>query len=185
MNNATGKKRRSQQKSTLMVEDDPDDRLLVEEAFRENRRGNELYFVKDGEELLNYLHHLGNYSDAEKYPTPDLILLDLNLPRMDGREALAELKADHELRRIPVVVLTTSQAEEDVWHTYDLGVAGFITKPVTFEGLVEVIRTLSRYWFDIVELPRGEQVKRVSTNHLAIPVQEVAFSNERYGRDES
>lgn len=135
----------------LMAEDDADDRLLIQEAFRESCLINDLLFVQDGEDLMDYLHRQGRY--AASAPRPGLILLDLNMPRKDGREALAEIKADPELRTIPIVVLTTSKAEEDILRTYDLGVAGFITKPVTFEGLVEVIKALSRYWFEIVELP--------------------------------
>ena len=102
---------------------------------------------------MDYLKHRGRFSDPAQAPRPGLILLDLNMPRKDGREALAEIKADPELRRIPVVVLTTSQAEEDIYSTYDLGVNSFITKPVTFEGLVKVMNTFSNYWFAIVRLP--------------------------------
>lgn len=135
----------------LLAEDDADDRLLVKEAFRESRLGNRLVFVENGKDLMDYLHQRGRYSAST--PRPGLILLDLNLPRKDGREALAEIKADPHLRRIPVVVLTISKAEEDILRTYDLGAAGYITKPVAFEGLVEVIKVLGRYWFEIVELP--------------------------------
>jgi CheY-like chemotaxis protein len=114
-------------------------------------------FVGDGRELLDYLRRTGRYADpALEAPRPGIILLDLNMPKKDGREALAEIKADGSLRRIPVVVLTTSKDEEDVFRTYDLGVNSFITKPVTFGGLVEVMRTWSRYWFEIVELPDGD-----------------------------
>lgn len=135
----------------LLAEDDLDDRLLVQEAFHESRLGNRLVFVENGEDLMDYLHQRGRYSAST--PRPGLILLDLNLPRKDGREALAEIKTDPHLRRIPVVVLTISRAEEDILSSYDIGAAGFITKPVTFEGLVEVVRMLGRYWFEIVELP--------------------------------
>jgi CheY-like chemotaxis protein len=137
----------------LMAEDDADDRMLVKDAFRESRLGNDLFFVQDGEELMDYLLHQDEYANAASAPRPGLILLDLNMPRKDGREALVEIKADPNLRRIPVVVLTTSKAEEDILRTYDLGAAGFITKPVTFEGLVEVVKSLGKYWFEIVELP--------------------------------
>ncbi len=118
----------------LMAEDDTDDRLLAQEAMLESRVLNELYFVEDGVQLLSYLHGKGSYSDRTRYPMPGLILLDLNMPKMDGREALAKIKADKSLRRIPVVILTTSKAEEDMVKGYDLGAASYITKPVTFEA---------------------------------------------------
>jgi CheY-like chemotaxis protein len=137
----------------LMADDDEDDRLMTKEALEEARLKNELRFVEDGEELMNYLRHQGEYADAEKAPRPGLILLDLNMPRKDGREALKEIKADPELRRIPIIVLTTSKAEEDILRTYDLGVNSFITKPVSFDGLVEVMKSLALYWLEIVELP--------------------------------
>lgn len=138
--------------SLLIADDDPDDRLLAEEALVESRLANGMHFVEDGEQLLDFLNQRGIYS-GQDLPRPGLILLDLNMPRKDGREALQEIKADPNLRRIPVVVLTTSKAEEDVLRTYDLGVNSFIVKPVTFEQLVEVMRALGRYWFEIVELP--------------------------------
>jgi CheY-like chemotaxis protein len=144
----------------LMADDDEDDRMLAREALAESRLANALYFVGDGEELLDFLHRRGAYTDPERAPRPGVILLDLNLPRMDGREALREIKADPELRRIPVVVLTTSEAEEDIVRSYDLGANSFITKPVTFEGLVQVMQTIGRYWFDIVELPAAEGAGR-------------------------
>lgn len=137
----------------LMADDDADDCLLTKEALAESRVINKLYIVSDGEQLLDYLFHRNAYADTARWQRPDLILLDLNMPRKDGREALREIKADSTLRRIPVVVLTTSKAEEDILRTYDLGASAFITKPVTFEGLVEVVKTLGRYWFEIVELP--------------------------------
>ena len=136
----------------LMADDDPDDRMLAKEAFEENRLANNLVFVEDGEEALDYLKGTGKYANTN--PTkPGLILLDLNMPKKDGREVLKELKADPILRRIPVVVLTTSEAEEDILRSYDLGVNSFITKPVSFEELVRVIRTIGSYWFEIVEVP--------------------------------
>ncbi|HMQ34995.1 MAG TPA: response regulator [Chloroflexaceae bacterium] len=138
----------------LLADDDPDDRMLAKEALEESRLANRLLFVEDGEELLDYLYQRGAYTDPEAAPRPGIILLDLNMPRKDGREALREIKADPQLRAIPVVVLTTSKAEEDIYRSYDLGVSSFITKPVTFEGLVEVMRALGKYWFEIVELPR-------------------------------
>ena len=136
----------------LVAEDDPDDRLLMREAFEESRLANELHFVEDGEELLDYLNKRNAYAD-QNAPYPGLILLDLNMPRKDGREALAEIKEIPELRRIPVVVMTTSKAEEDILRTYDLGVSSFIVKPITFDGLIRVMQALGRYWFEIVELP--------------------------------
>lgn len=137
----------------LMAEDDADDRLLVKDALEESRVLNVLHFVEDGEQLLDYLRRQGRYSDPETSPRPGLILLDLNMPRMDGREALRAIKADPELRRIPVVVMTTSKAEEDIFRSYDLGASSYITKPVTFERLVELMRTLGHYWIEFVELP--------------------------------
>lgn len=138
----------------LIADDDAEDRMLVRDALEESRLKNSIHFVENGEELMDYLHHRGKYADTEVYPTPGLILLDLNMPKKDGREALKELKADDRLRLIPVVVLTTSKAEEDILRTYDLGVSSFITKPVTFSSLVDVMKTLSKYWFEIVELPK-------------------------------
>lgn len=138
----------------LIADDDAEDRMLVKEALEENRLTNEIQFVENGEELIDYLHNRGRFSDKNQFPTPGLILLDLNMPKKDGREALKEIKADEHLRVIPVVVLTTSKAEEDILRTYDLGVSSFITKPVTFAALVEVMKTLTKYWFEIVELPK-------------------------------
>ena len=137
----------------LMAEDDADDRLMTREAFQECRLGNPLQFVADGEELMDYLKRRGAFADAVRYPMPGLILLDLNMPRKDGREALREIKADPELREIPVVVLTTSKAEEDVANSYSDGANSFITKPVSFAALIEVVQTLGKYWLQIVDLP--------------------------------
>jgi CheY-like chemotaxis protein len=137
----------------LLADDDEEDRMLAANALEESRVVNELRFVEDGEELLDYLYHRGKYAAPGSSPTPGLILLDLNMPRKDGREALREIKSDPDLRRIPVVVLTTSKAEEDIYRTYDLGANSFITKPVSFEGLVAVMRDIGRYWIEIVELP--------------------------------
>jgi CheY-like chemotaxis protein len=138
----------------LMADDDEEDCALTKEAMTDARLANEMRFVYDGEELMDYLHRRGSYADGGvAAPRPGVILLDLNMPKKDGREALAEIKSDPDLRRIPVCVLTTSAAEEDVFRSYDLGVNSFITKPVTFAGLVEVMQTWSRYWFEIVELP--------------------------------
>ena len=137
----------------LMADDDADDRRLTKEALEESRLANDLRFVENGEELLSYLRREGEYADAESSPRPGLILLDLNMPRKDGRTALKEIKADPELRQIPVTVLTTSKADEDIFRSYDLGVNSYIVKPVTFEALVDILQTLEKYWFEIVELP--------------------------------
>lgn len=137
----------------LIADDDAEDRMLIRDALKESRLVNNLMFVHDGEQLLDYLCHRGDYADKEKYHRPGLILLDLNMPRKDGREALVEIKSDPVLRTIPVVVLTTSKAEEDILRTYDLGVSSFITKPVSFNSLVNIMQTLKKYWFEIVELP--------------------------------
>ena len=141
----------------LMADDDPDDRLLAERALKEARLKNGIRFVEDGEELMDYLHRRGKYSDPTSSPRPGLILLDLNMPRKDGREALAEIKGDPELHKIPVVILTTSKAEEDIVRSYDLGVNSYITKPVSFAGLAEVMKVLHIYWFEIVKLPNGSK----------------------------
>jgi CheY-like chemotaxis protein len=137
----------------LMADDDEDDRMLAQKALRGSRLANEMRFVTDGEELMRYLRQEPPFGMGADAPRPGIILLDLNMPKMDGREALSAIKTDPELRHIPVVVLTTSGAEEDIVRTYDLGVNSFITKPVTFEGLIQVMQTLSRYWFEIVDLP--------------------------------
>lgn len=139
----------------LMADDDADDRRLTQEALEESRLANDLRFVENGEELLRYLRREGVYADPEKSPRPGLILLDLNMPRMDGRAALSEIKKSPDLRQIPVVILTTSKADEDVYSSYDLGVNSYIVKPVTFAALVDILQTLEKYWFQIVELPPG------------------------------
>jgi CheY-like chemotaxis protein len=138
----------------LMADDDPDDRLLTQRALATARVINELRFVEDGEELMDYLHQRGAYTN-ESAPRPGLILLDLNMPRKDGREALQEIKQHPVLHRIPVVVMTTSKEEEDVFRSYDLGANSFVTKPVTFERLVELMSVLGKYWIEIVELPKN------------------------------
>lgn len=137
----------------LMADDDEDDCMLAREALAESRLANDLYLVRDGEELMDYLYQRGQYTDLKLAPRPGLILLDLNMPKKDGREALREIKADPQLKHIPVVVLTTSKAEEDIYRSYELGANSYITKPVTFASLVEVMRTIGKYWFEIVELP--------------------------------
>ena len=137
----------------LIADDDPDDRELTRDALQECRLANEVHFVRDGEELMEYLRREGAYANLIEQPLPGLILLDLNMPRKDGREALKEIKSDRDLRRIPVVVLTTSKADEDILRTYDLGVNSYVTKPVTFDSLVETLKVLGKYWFEIVVLP--------------------------------
>ena len=137
----------------LMADDDADDRLLAKDALAECQLPSELHFVENGEELLDYLHRRGKYTQLSESPRPGLILLDLNMPKKDGREALREIKADPGLRKIPVVVLTTSKADTDIGRIYELGANSFIAKPVSFESLVDVMKILGRYWFEIVELP--------------------------------
>jgi two-component system response regulator len=142
--------------SILLADDDEEDRELTRDALQHSLLANELRCVVDGQELMDYLRREGPYADpSADAPRPGIILLDLNMPKKDGREALAEIKADESLRRIPVVVLTTSSDEQDVVRSYDLGVNSFITKPVTFAGLVEALRVWGRYWFELVELPNG------------------------------
>ena len=139
----------------LMADDDEDDRVLTADALKRSRLINDLRFVVDGEDLMHYLRGQGAYADGGiPAPRPGLILLDLNMPKKDGREALGEIKTDSDLRRIPVVVLTTSRAEEDIVRTYDLGVNSFVSKPVTFEELASAMQRLACYWFDLVELPQ-------------------------------
>jgi len=145
----------------LMADDDPDDRELTREAFVESKIANDLRFVEDGEELLDYLHRRGKYVDPASSPRPSIILLDLNMPKKDGREALREIKADPQFRPIRVIIMTTSKAEEDILRAYDLSAASYITKPVTFDGLIDVIKTLGKYWLEIVELPdHGDHAAR-------------------------
>ncbi len=138
----------------LMAEDDADDRQMTKEAFEENRVANDLRFVENGDELIDYLKRRGKYSDPAKSPRPGLILLDLNMPKKDGRQALQEIKADPNLKNIRIVILTTSKAENDISRCYDLSASSYITKPVTFDRLVEVVNTLGKYWLEIVELPQ-------------------------------
>ncbi len=138
----------------LMADDDPDDRLLCEQALEESRVINDLRFVEDGEELLEYLNRSGRYAEPGAAPRPGLILLDLNMPRVDGRQALGSIKADPALRRIPVVVMTTSQAEEDIVRSYDLGANSYVTKPVTFERLVDLMKAMGNFWIEFVEIPK-------------------------------
>lgn len=137
----------------LMADDDPEDRMLARDALAESRLANELREVEDGEQLLQYLRREAPYADPATSPTPGVILVDLNMPKKNGLAAITEIKRDARLRHIPIVVLTTSKAEVDIARSYDLGVNSYITKPVTFDGLVEVMRSFGRYWFEIVELP--------------------------------
>lgn len=141
----------------LLADDNEDDRLMTREALVENFVHNELREVEDGEELMEYLQRRGKYSAPESSPRPGLILLDLNMPRKSGHEALKEIKADPSLRRIPVIILTTSRAEEDIVYSYDLGVNSFICKPVSFEGLVEVMKSIGKYWIEVCATPSTEE----------------------------
>lgn len=142
----------------LMADDDADDRQMTREAFEESRLANDLRFVENGVQLMDYLLRLNNFQSPESSPRPGLILLDLNMPKMDGREALQQIKSDPRLKNIRVVVMTTSKAEEDIVRTYDLGASSYVTKPVTFAALVDVIRTMGKYWLEIVELPNDAEV---------------------------
>jgi CheY-like chemotaxis protein len=149
----------SKKKSVVIVvaEDDPEDCLFIKDAFKEGLLVNGLRFVEDGEELMDYLRHGGKFKDPSSSPRPGIILLDLNMPKKDGREALKEIKSDPDLRSIPVVILTTSKEEEDILRSYDQGANSYITKPVTFAGLVEAIKAMGKYWFEIVELPQERE----------------------------
>ena len=138
----------------LLADDDPEDRQLTQNAFIENRLVNELDCVEDGEELMEYLHRRGRYSKLQNVPLPQLILLDLKMPRKDGCEALKEIRADPNLRRIPVVILTTSAAEGDIQLSYDLGANSYVTKPATFESLMELVKIINHYWFEVVKVPQ-------------------------------
>jgi two-component system, response regulator len=136
----------------LIADDDPDDRLMARDALVQTLSVEGVFFVEDGEELMDYLHHNGKFSNGNA-PRPDLILLDLNMPRKNGAEALQEIRQDPNLRHIPIVVLTTSKEEEDIYKSYEVGVNSFITKPVTYESLLSTMKILGKYWFEIVELP--------------------------------
>jgi CheY-like chemotaxis protein len=137
----------------LIAEDDPDDRLIIQEAFTEVQVKNPLFFVENGEELLDYLKRRNQFANISEKSLPGLILTDLNMPRKDGREALIEIKSDEELRSIPIVVFTTSKMEEDISLSYQSGVNSFITKPQTFKSFVEIMHSLTKYWLETVELP--------------------------------
>ena len=142
----------------LVADDDPDDCFLIREAFKKGLLVNGLRIVGDGEELMDYLRRRGKYRDHSASPRPGIILLDLNMPKKDGREALKEIKSDPDLRSIPVVILTTSKEEEDILRSYDLGANSYITKPVTFPGLVNAMKSLGKYWLQIVELPHNREL---------------------------
>jgi len=144
---------RSRAAIILLVEDDPEDQELTRRALRAGKVRNRLMVVNDGEEALDYLYRRGAFQDADASPRPDLILLDLNMPKLDGRAVLQQIKQDPDLRRIPVVVLTTSSQEEDILRSYDLGVNSYVAKPVRMEGFVKAVRDLEHYWFDLVVLP--------------------------------
>lgn len=147
-------KKNERPKVLLVAEDDVDHYLLLKEAFEKLGPMTELRHVLDGEELTDYLFRQGKFQDPGDSPRPDLILLDLNMPRKDGREALKEIKSDPVLRRIPVIILTTSRAEEDVLQSYELGANSFLRKPLGFNQWVELAQTFGQYWFHTVELPR-------------------------------
>lgn len=136
----------------LIADDDEDDRYMTEQAFIEGKLHNSLSFVQDGEELMNYLLHKNGYDDSNA-PTPGIILLDLNMPKKDGRECLKEIKSNEKLKHIPTIILTTSKSEQDIFRSYNLGVNSFIVKPVTFGELVKIIMQLNNYWFELVKLP--------------------------------
>jgi CheY-like chemotaxis protein len=137
----------------LLADDDEEDRILTCDALAEGKLANEVYCVDDGEDLMDYLYCRGKYSPPAAAPSPGLILLDLNMPKKDGREALREIKSDPLLRRIPVVILTTSRDDEDIFNSYSWGANSFITKPVTFAAMIDVMKGLGEYWFGTVELP--------------------------------
>jgi CheY-like chemotaxis protein len=142
----------------LMADDDDDDRLLATEALEESGINAQLHFVNDGVELFEYLDHVGRFAHAvEESPRPDLILLDLNMPRRDGREALQLLKNNAEFRRIPVVVFTTSRSQDDISSAYDSGANSYLTKPMSFDGLVDTMQNIGKYWAETVHLPSGHR----------------------------
>jgi two-component system, response regulator len=139
----------------LIAEDDPDDQLLCQDAMTQSKAEYSIKFVENGQEVMDYLRHTGSFEGANKAPRPSLIILDLNMPKKDGRQALKEIKADPDFRSIPVVVLTTSSADSDIRRTYELGVNSYITKPASFDALVQLMGTLTKYWLKTVRLPDG------------------------------
>jgi CheY-like chemotaxis protein len=146
-------KHREKRTVVVIAEDDPDDRLLIKDAIKEAVQSVEVFFVQDGAEMLDYLYRRGKYTDMGEAAQPELVLLDLNMPKKSGLEVLEEIKADPALRSIPVVVLTTSRAPEHVMRSYELGGNGFITKPNSYAELVSMMESLDRYWFKTVQLP--------------------------------
>jgi len=140
-------------RTILIAEDDPDDRQWIKEALAKCQFEQQIRFVVDGEELMDILLHRGKYTDTGNLAYPGLILLDLNMPKKDGRESLKEIKSDPRIRHIPIIILTTSRAEEDTFRTYNLGANTVIHKPVTFDKLVQIMQTLTDYWFRTAELP--------------------------------
>jgi len=138
----------------LLVEDDPEDQRLTQRALKTSKLRNKLFTVSDGEEALDYLYRRGPFAAPDAAPRPDLILLDLNMPKLDGRAVLKRIKEDRDLRCIPVVVLTTSSQEEDILRSYKLGVNSYITKPVRMDGFIQAIRDIQHYWFNLVVLPQ-------------------------------
>ena len=139
----------------LVADDDSDDRQMLKEAFEENKLVSNINFVEDGEELINFLNHKGKFSNLPVSQNLDLILLDLNMPKKDGREVLREIKSDPRFKKIPVIVLTTSKIKEDILNSYDLGVNCYITKPTTYSGLIEITDTIAKYWFELAQLPNS------------------------------
>ncbi len=137
----------------LIAEDDPDDRQWIKEALAETQVNAEVRFVEDGEDLMDFLFHRGKYKTTSTLSYPGVILLDLNMPKKDGREALKEIKSDPRLRHIPIIILTTSKSKEDVFRTYDLGANSVILKPLKFSGYVDIMRNLKQFWFEMIELP--------------------------------
>lgn len=144
----------------LIADDDEDDRLLACDALAESGLPHVIFCVTDGEELMDFLHRRGKYLEPGSAPRPGLILLDLSMPKKDGREALREIKSDSDLRQIPIVILTTSKSDEDISRSYDSGASSYMSKPVTFVRLVEMMKGLSHYWFDMVNLPKQEESEK-------------------------
>ena len=140
----------------VIAEDDEDDRVLLQAALKESKFAHPVEFVENGEELLEYLRQQGRYTHLEGKPHPGLVLLDLNMPRKDGRETLREIRNDERLKHIPIVVLTTSQEDNDIIHSYGLGANSYITKPTSLEALIDIVNTLDLYWFHIVQLPNSD-----------------------------
>ncbi len=143
----------------MVADDDGDDRLLIHDALRDCNVKNQVFFVEDGEELTDYLYRIGKYENPTTSPRPGLILLDLNMPRKDGIEALREIKSNPNLRSIPIIILSTSRADEDISRSYDLGANSFISKPVSYDGLVEAMHSLKLFWLQVVQVPRDYNAK--------------------------